>query len=94
MHEDLLRDLQVLVVLLGLVAHLGLRALLDLLGQKVSWVLQGLQVLTASLVPKGLLAFLALLENRLSLFRHFRVYQAPVETQASPALDIQASQEL
>ena len=88
------QDLRVLLVLLGLVAHLGLRAFLDLLGQKVSRVLQGLQVLTVSLAPKGLLDFLVLLENRLSLFHRFRVYQGPVETQESPALDIQASQEL
>ena len=71
--EPCLQDLQVLLVLLGLVAHLGLRAFLDLLGQKASRVLRGLQVLTVSLVPKGLLDFLGLLANRLSLFHHFQV---------------------
>ena len=90
-HEDLLTDLQVLAVLLGLLAHLGLRAYLDLLGQKAKMVLQGLQVLTASLAPKGLLDFLGHLVNQLSLFRRCRVYQDPVEIQASRAL--QASQD-
>ena len=92
-HEGLLRDLQVLVVLLGLVAHLGLRAFLDLLGQKVNQVLQVLQVLTVRLVPKGLLDFLGHLVNRLSLFRRYQVYQDPVEIQAPRALDTQAPQE-
>ena len=92
-HEDLLTDLQVLAVLLGLLAHLGLRAYLDLLGQKVKMVLQGLQVLTASLAPKGLLDFLGHLVNQLSLFRRCRVCQDPVEIQASRALDTRASQE-
>ena len=91
--EPFLLDLQVLLVLLGLVAHLGLQAFLDLLGQKVSRVLQGLQVLTVSLAPKGLLDFLVFLENRVSLFHRCQVYQAPEEIQESPALDIQASQE-
>ena len=92
-HEDLLTDLQVLAVLLGLLAHLGLRAYLDLLGQKVKMVLQGLQVLTASLAPKDLLDFLGHLVNQLSLFRRCRVCQDPVEIQASRALDTRASQE-
>ena len=92
-HEDLLRDLQVRVVLLGLVAHLGLQAFLDLLGQKVSRVRQGLQVLMVSLVPKGLLDFLVYLGNRACRAYRFHLYQDPVEIQALPASDIPVPQD-
>ena len=87
--EDLLTDLQVLVVLLGLVAHLGLRALLDRLGQKVSQVLRGLQVLTVSPVRKGLQDSLAFLENRAYLFLHYRLFQEKKETMERASQDIQ-----
>ena len=96
-HEDLLRDLQVLLVLLVLLVRMGLRAFLDLLGRKASQVQRGLQGLTANLVQKGLLGPLVFLENQACqayLFLPFQarrdqpVQEAPV---LQEALDLQVS---
>ena len=96
-HEDLLRDLQVLLVLLVLLVRMGLRAFLDLLGHKASQVQQGLQGLTASLVQKGLLGSLAFLENQACQAYLFLPFQArrdlPVQEASvlQEALDLQVS---